>query len=656
MTIPPPTGRAGSLRGRLLRVGGLAIVVALAAIVLAALGNARLQERQRVATDGVIEEQRIADRIISGVMRQLATISSATGDDEATFRADFDAAGAVVGDGLRAYLFRPLDREERLLLERVKEEHQQMEISAVQAARLVEPGSAAARSTLRAEAVSHALELLDAMDAFLRLREQDLQRLVASQARLLWWYWAWGGMALLLVSGTGVVLAARLLRGRVIRPLEALGAAARRIGAGDLTTRVPPPEDEEFREISQRFNEMADRLAAAQADLQERNAALHDALRDVQQAQADLLESEKLSAVGRMTAGLAHELNNPLASVLGVSTLLATELGERGQIPPGELQERYVGPIVREATRARLLIRSLLQFARRGDGGLASVDLADALQVVVELRRHAFEQAGVQLVLGTVPPVRVRAEPQQLQAVLLNLVNNALAALAPRGHGMLMVRVGATPDTVTVTCEDDGPGLQHPDRVFEPFYTTKPVGEGTGLGLALSRRFVEAFGGSLRGTNRPEGGARFTMVLPRTEDTAPAPAPASASLPTAALADRTVLVVEDEPELRALSTRVLARLGVTTLVAADVPEAQALLGAHAVDLIISDIKMPGQSGLDLHAWVAREHPALAERFLFVTGDVAGPDLQAFEAAHRDRILHKPFDLRDYLARVADLLA
>lgn len=652
---PAPTG--SSLRGRLLAIGvggaglGLLIVAALA------LSAGQMQRRLAAATESVVEEQQIADRIITGVMRQLATISSATqgSEGDSLVRSAFDAAGAVVNAGIRAYLFRELNVEERMRLERVKEEHSQMEVSALAATNLTRADTVT-RATLQAEATGHALGLLDAMDGFLRLREAEYAALAQAQAAAVRRLWIVGGGAILGTAALGSLLLVGFTRRRITEPLAALGEASTQVGQGNLTVRVPPQQDREFQALAGSFNLMSERLAAAQATLEGRNAELEEALAEVQRAQGELLESEKLGAVGRMTAGLAHELNNPLASVLGLSRLLQAELEEGTPLSTTDLRERFVGPIVAEAARARQLVRSLLHFARRGGGAAGSVPVREAFAVVVDLRRHAFDQAGITLTCDPLPECCVVAEPQQLQAIFLNIVNNALDALQGRPSAALHVHAQESDGMLLLMFDDNGPGLAEPHRVFEPFYTTKPVGEGTGLGLPLSRRFVEAFGGTMRAENRPEGGARIMVRLPVSGQTSIASELAPAPLPRVALGDRTVLVVDDEAELRSLAARAIGRLGVTVLTAASVPEARALLAAHAVDAIVSDVRMPGESGLDLFAWVRDHRPGLIDRFLFVTGDVSDALLDSLALEAPARVILKPFELAEYLDRIRALLA
>lgn len=651
------SSHGSSLRGRLLAIGVGGVAAGLVIVAGLALSAGQMQRRLATTTASVVEEQQIADRIITGVMRQLATLSKATqgSNSDSLARSEFDAAGSAVNAGLRAYLFRDLNVEERIHLERVKEEHNRMEVSAL-AATNVARGDTATRGALQSEATGHALGLLDAMDDFLRLREGDFAELASTQAAAVRRLWVVGGGSLLALAAVASFLLVGFTRRRITEPLAVLGQISTQVGEGNLSVRVPPQQDREFQALAASFNLMSERLATAHAALEGRNQELERALDEVQRAQGELLEAEKLGAVGRMTAGLAHELNNPLASVLGLSRLLEAELAEERTLTMTELRERFVGPIVAEASRARQLVRSLLHFSRRGGGPVGSVAVRGALEVVLDLRRHAFEHGGIALTCGSIPDVCVSAESQQLQAIFQNVVSNALDALRDRPDATLHVHATMDDGVLWLCFDDNGPGLAEPDRVFEPFYTTKPVGQGTGLGLPLSRRFVEAFGGTMRAQNRDGGGARISVGLRISDEPPAAPVIATALPERTALTDRRVLVVDDEPELRQLAARAIGRLGVTVLTAASVQEARALIALQPVDAIVSDVRMPGESGLDLFTWVRAHHPALADRFLFVTGDVSEDLLASLAHEAPVRVILKPFELSEYLDRIRDLLA
>jgi C4-dicarboxylate-specific signal transduction histidine kinase/CheY-like chemotaxis protein len=652
--IAARTPRRVSLHQRLLVITIASATAVLVGVALLMFASGRMRADLNQATRAVLQEQEIADQVIDGVMRQLVTITSATDQGLEPMRPEFEAAGAQVYEGLRAYLFRDLSVEERLQIELVKEEHQLLEVTALRASESGGLRDSASQIALRREAMQHALSLLEAMNGFLRLREIDLATIAEEQSRSFRTLWLGGGLSLLALGAMFGLLLTRFLRRRVVAPLTTLADAVTRFGEGELDARVPTAMDREFQDVAVAFNLMSERLMAAQGALATRNHELEVALQSVREARDELVQSEKLGAVGRMSAGLAHELNNPLAAVLGYAELLAAELHD-GTPMSLELATSHVEPLVREATRARQLVRSLLQFSRRAGDEVGPVSLQDAMTVVTDLRRGSFEQAGLRLMVEVLPDEAVLAESQRLQGVFLNIVNNAHQAMRAQGKGTLRVHHELHGDRIHLLFDDDGPGLSQPDRVFEPFFTTKEPGEGTGLGLALAQRFVDSFGGEIRAENRPEGGARFTVILRFAGAAVPSTPAAQLPPPDSELGRQVVLVVDDEPDLRRLAGKVLRRIGVEVIEAATAAEARAVLQQRPVHVVVSDVRMPGESGVSLFRWVEQHHPELAQRFLFVTGDVDAQELGDIPAGHADALLHKPFTLSDLTDRVRVML-
>ncbi|HZD06184.1 MAG TPA: ATP-binding protein, partial [Longimicrobiales bacterium] len=453
-----------------------------------------MRSRLAAATDAYAEEQEIADELTGAVMRQILLVSAPSTGPAGGLGAEFQRAGDEASALIQRYLFRDLSPGERLQLEQVKEAHQRLEVGASRAAATAAGGDAEAAEASTSELLEDATALHEALDGFLEMREAGLESLRSRQnAASNALYLGGAGFAALILLGS--VYLGRFLQLRVTEPLAALTEAARRIGEGDLTARVPTDHDREFAGVARAFNQMAEDLAGVQEDLESHNRQLARALENVRKAQAELIESEKLAAMGRMTAGLAHELNNPLAGVLGYGELLEERLGRDGDPGARALHDELVVPIVQEAVRARQLVRNFVQFARGSGEELGPVRVREALDVVVGLQGFAFEREGLALEAEDVPDVWVRAERQALQEVFLNLVRNAHDAMRDAGRGSLVIRGSLDDGTLLLAFEDQGPGLDNPQRLFEPFYTTKPVGQGTGLGLATVHHAMEAFGG-----------------------------------------------------------------------------------------------------------------------------------------------------------------
>jgi CheY-like chemotaxis protein len=287
----------------------------------------------------------------------------------------------------------------------------------------------------------------------------------------------------------------------------------------------------------------------------------------------------------------------------------------------------------------------------------------------VRLRAYSFEQNGLTIAIedDCAGQDVVLAQPQRLEQIFLNITNNAFDAMKARGHGGLRIRIRNDGDFITVSFEDDGSGFAQIDRVFEPFFTTKAVGAGTGLGLAIVHQYMEEFDGSVRAENRLEGGARVVLRLrraaaavPATVDPHPVPIPpvhGGTPAPPNGQRRLSILVVEDEEPLRTLQKRFLSRLNAEVFLAANVDEAKRIVQETRLDLVISDVRMPGgKTGVDFYHWIEAEQPYLRDRFLFVTGDITDGDIAGFAERLPDRVVLKPFIMTEYMALVTRTLA
>ncbi|MBI5068468.1 MAG: two-component sensor histidine kinase [Deltaproteobacteria bacterium] len=313
-------------------------------------------------------------------------------------------------------------------------------------------------------------------------------------------------LAALAGLGVGAVLLVRL----VARPIDRLLAAAARIGGGEGS--LPPLGEGEltlaraavaFERVAGALDEERARLAAKVAELTASNRALAE-------ARESLLRSEKLATVGRLAAGLAHEVGNPLGAVAGYAELA------RKRVPPGADPELgdALERIAAAAARIDRTVRDLLDFARPAVPAILPIDLAPALEAALRLARVQARMKRVEVAQALAPGLpRVLADEHQLAQVFLNLLLNAGDAMG--GEGQVRIAARAEGGQVVVELADTGPGIAAEDlpRIFDPFFTTKDPGKGTGLGLAISHRILEALGGEIAACNRPGGGALFTVRL-----------------------------------------------------------------------------------------------------------------------------------------------
>ena len=325
--------------------------------------------------------------------------------------------------------------------------------------------------------------------------------------RLLFLYVAITAAAILLLS---YVLLTRL----IVRPVEDLTRASERVARG-ADARAPIHGAAEIAQLALSFNGMQTQLAAERAALERRLRELEQTTAELETTQRSLVRSEKMASVGRLAAGIAHEIGNPLTSIAGL-----VELVEDGDLEPDE-QREFLRRVRKETERIHRIIRDLLDFAR-GDGA-GEVD-ADATCDLVEVVEDAVRLVGPQKDLRSVTLERRFAEDcplahgsaPRLAQVVLNLLLNAADAID--GDGTIRLEVHPTEDDrwVELVVQDTGPGIPEEVRehLFEPFVTTKPPGHGTGLGLAVCLALVEQTGGTLEASNAEEGGARFVVRLP----------------------------------------------------------------------------------------------------------------------------------------------
>lgn len=361
-----------------------------------------------------------------------------------------------------------------------------------------------------------------------------------------------------------------------------------------------------------------------------------------------LLQQEKLAAVGELVSGVAHELNNPLAGVVAFSQLLLA-----GDAPPD--RRRAIESIHTEARRASRIVSSLLTFARQHQPERTLTDLNRILEETLELRRYALRNHGitVELQLDQELPL-TWADPHQLQQVVVNLLVNAEHALAEwEGRRAITLSTSRTDGLLLLRIADTGPGIspEHLSRVFNPFFTTKGVGKGTGLGLSISHGIVHEHGGRITVESRPGAGATFTVELPFVAPPLRAPQePVPAQEPL--VSGKRMLVVDDEAAIRLALTGFFRSLGYVVDGAASGSEALTLVERTEYDAILLDLRMPDMNGDVVYMRLHARTPALAERVVFITGDIQGDPARRFIQATGRPIVMKPFLLDDLAAIVA----
>ena len=334
-------------------------------------------------------------------------------------------------------------------------------------------------------------------------------------------------------------------------------------------------------------------------------------------------------------------MNNPLASVVGFSDFLS----ETGEFPPALAEPLQV--IRQEAERAATIVKNLLNFARKQEGEHRPHPIKPLLETTLVLLRNQLMALKVEVSLEVereIPDVEMN--PNQITQVFVNLVHNAAQAIATTGRpGHVWIAAKPWLDGIAVSVSDDGPGI--PDelqaRVFEPFFTTKPEGGGTGLGLSICQGIVKEHGGRITLDSSAGAGATFTVEL---LGGAHAPRPAAPIAPPDQPQGLRILVVDDEPHILHYMRVTLESWGHHVELANDGTDALERALGHPFDAIICDLRMPKLGGREMYEDLTRQHPAVAERIIFATGDTVRGDTLSFLEGLGRPYLHKPFTLAE----------
>jgi PAS domain S-box-containing protein len=373
------------------------------------------------------------------------------------------------------------------------------------------------------------------------------------------------------------------------------------------------------------------------------------AYEDLRRTQEQLLQSEKMSAVGQLISGVAHELNNPLTAILGYAQLLEGAGLEARSAD-------YVRKLFKQAQRTHRVVQNLLSFARQRKPQKQEVDLRKVLEESITLREYDLKVNNVSLQRDIPEELpSVIADPHQLEQVFLNIINNALDAMVEGSvGGVLKVRVCRRDSYVCVEFEDNGPGIKDPSRIFDPFYTTKSVGKGTGLGLSICYGIVKEHGGEIVARNRDEGGATVEVRLLASEKPALTETLPASPRREAVLAGR-VLVVEDEEAVLEFERDVLVGAGAEVTTSMSVEDTKQLLRNGAYDVIVMNGVMPGEcSAREMYEWVAENCPGRENGLLLTFSTMTDQETRSFLQEHNVPSLAKPFEVADLISHVRSL--
>lgn len=422
-----------------------------------------------------------------------------------------------------------------------------------------------------------------------------------------------------------------ILHRRVWRPLKALRIGIQRVADGDLTTEVPVHGGSELAEVTAHFNHMT------------------KVLRDRAEEQG------RFAAAGELLSGVAHEVNNPLMAIASHAELRLADAKLSAE------QRNEMQSILRQAQRAAKLLRGLLRFVRAGEKRTGTVNMNDVVRSAIDLVSYRFtiDEISIEGRLDPELPTVV-GDANRLEQVIVNLLSNALDALRGVKPPRRLMVDSFTDDTggkVCVTVTDNGPGVapEIAARLFRPFASTKGL-KGTGLGLYISRQLVREAEGELDVAKHDGTGARFLVWLPTGRaavPTAPASSPAPPRPSTApSLAGVRVLLVDDEELIRRPMARFLTKRGAEIREAGDGLSAlEVLTAGYEPQVILADLRMPRMDGAEFYQKLQRERPALADRILFLSGDITHLAGRGLAEVPRDRVLVKPVELAELERRI-----
>lgn len=364
-----------------------------------------------------------------------------------------------------------------------------------------------------------------------------------------------------------------------------------------------------------------------------------------------VFQSEKMSALGSLLAGVAHELNNPLSVVVGHAMMLSEESTD-----PDVL--RQIKKIGDAAERCSKIVRTFLTMARKEPTRMEPIDIGEVVETAVDVARYGNPGQSVELAIDIEDALpKICADPDQITQVIVNLIINAEQAIEEIGTGgtvRVSVRSAPHEGKVRLVVEDDGPGISADirGRVFEPFFTTKGVGKGTGIGLAVCHRVIAAHKGKIEIGSVEPNGTRFTITLPvgnlneKSEPTLTSKSETPKSI--------RVLVIDDEADVADLNVEVLERGGYEADAIYQGENALDMLRAHRYDVVLSDLNMPGLDGRGVFEAISKEFPELISRTGFITGDTMGRATQAFLNESRRPYIEKPVSPKELRAFVAQL--
>jgi signal transduction histidine kinase len=372
------------------------------------------------------------------------------------------------------------------------------------------------------------------------------------------------------------------------------------------------------------------------------NARLVAELQNQKELERQIAQIQKMSDLGQLIASVAHELSNPLTGVIGYSELLLSTKSDKKT-------ERVFNIINSEAQRCYKIVEGLLNFSRRYEPKREYIQINDLLDLTLNLKRYQLRLDNIELETNYSAHIpKIMADPHQMQQVFMNIINNAHQAMMNKDHDKLIVGTQFKDDNIHISFHDSGPGIprENLDKIFQPFFTTKKEGKGTGLGLSICKSIVEEHDGKISVKSKLGQGTTFTVNLPVTMEKAVLTIEKKDEKADTEKYESgfRILVVDDEQGILDLFTDLLDAFGHKVFTAKNGNQAMEKLEEGKYDLIISDIKMPEFDGEELYNLIKSKNPELAERIIFITGDIVSSETQKFLQSTGNLYISKPFSI------------
>lgn len=359
---------------------------------------------------------------------------------------------------------------------------------------------------------------------------------------------------------------------------------------------------------------------------------------------AQLVHSEKLSAIGQLLAGVVHEINNPLSGIVGYSELLLTGIASP------EKSRKYIENIQQCAHLCQNIVQKLLTFSRKQAPKRKYIQIGKIVESTLELLQHEIKKHAVHVTIqfaDNMPPANV--DVSQIQQVFLNIITNAVQAMQQQDHlPTITVKSEFDDRSIRISFIDNGPGIPKDNlqQIFEPFFTTKPEGKGTGLGLSVCYEIIQEHGGDIYVSSEPQKGTRFVVELPVVAKDASLQTESSSPQTDQATDTKKILVIDEKETGHDLLENMIAALDHRVDVTEDAAAAQQKLLAGNYDIIISNMAMPELGGQQLCKYLGQVKPELISRIIFITGGVVSEEIRLFLEQNKLPSINKPFGIKD----------